>query len=190
MPSTTGSSCATRPCAKPPPGKYPRPLPTPIAWRANSSRKSRFLTCCGHPDPAPSKRYSMKPARRPVLPQSRVRGASDLHALCRTRSTGCSAPHGRRRCQLVGAPRSYRVVRQVRPRRRLGLRGCPGRTRTHDAGQNNPPGVQGLGRHSERVCRFAARFSLHRDLDRARALESAQTDPAGAWYAALSTYQM
>ena len=37
---------------------------------------------------------------------------------------------------------------------------------------------------------FAARFSLHRDLDRARALESAQTDPAGAWYAALSTYQM
>ena len=32
----------------------------------------------------------------------------------------------------------------------------------------------------------AARFSLHRDLDRARALEAADTDPAGAWYAALS----
>ena len=33
---------------------------------------------------------------------------------------------------------------------------------------------------------FAARFSLHRDLDRARALEAADTDPAGAWHAALS----
>ena len=33
---------------------------------------------------------------------------------------------------------------------------------------------------------FAARFSLHRDLDRARALEAADTDPRGAWHAALS----
>ena len=33
---------------------------------------------------------------------------------------------------------------------------------------------------------FAARFSLHRELDRARALEAADTDPAGAWHAALS----
>lgn len=33
---------------------------------------------------------------------------------------------------------------------------------------------------------IAARFSLHRDLDRARALEAADTDPAGAWHAALS----
>ena len=33
---------------------------------------------------------------------------------------------------------------------------------------------------------FAARFSLHRDLDRARALEAADTDPAGAWHAAPS----
>ncbi|MDE0660069.1 MAG: hypothetical protein OXI79_10520 [Gammaproteobacteria bacterium] len=33
---------------------------------------------------------------------------------------------------------------------------------------------------------FAARFSLHRELDRARTLEAADTDPAGAWHAALS----
>ena len=33
---------------------------------------------------------------------------------------------------------------------------------------------------------IAARFSLHRELDRARALETADTDPAGAWHAALS----
>ena len=33
---------------------------------------------------------------------------------------------------------------------------------------------------------FAARFSLHRELDRARALETADTDPAGAWHAALA----
>ena len=33
---------------------------------------------------------------------------------------------------------------------------------------------------------FAARFSLHRELDRARALEAADTDPVGAWHAALS----
>ena len=33
---------------------------------------------------------------------------------------------------------------------------------------------------------FAERFSLHRELDRARALENADTDPASAWHAALS----
>ena len=33
---------------------------------------------------------------------------------------------------------------------------------------------------------FAARFSLHRELERARALEATDTDPAGAWHAALS----
>ena len=33
---------------------------------------------------------------------------------------------------------------------------------------------------------FAARFSLYAELDRARALEAADTDPAGAWHAALS----
>ena len=33
---------------------------------------------------------------------------------------------------------------------------------------------------------FAARFSLHQELDRARAMEAADTDPAGAWHAALS----
>lgn len=33
---------------------------------------------------------------------------------------------------------------------------------------------------------FAARFSLHRELDRVRTLESADTDPAGAWQAALT----
>ena len=32
----------------------------------------------------------------------------------------------------------------------------------------------------------AERFSLHRELDRARALEAVDTDPAGAWHAALS----